>query len=61
MNKKIVFYSLLILAFVLFTTIAMAYLNHLNFGFLIAISLIVAVLSRKTISYVVYGSFKESE
>lgn len=61
MSKKTTFYTLYIITFVIFIAIAMTYLKDLNNAVLIIIALIVAVTSRKLISFLVFKNFKERE
>lgn len=58
MNKKIVFYILLLIAFVVFAYIVLDYLG-LNTPVILPISFIFAFVSRKIISFIVYRNFKE--
>lgn len=61
MSKKTTFYTLYIVTFVIFIAIAMTYLKDLNNTVLMLIALIVAVTSRKLISFLVFKNFKERE
>lgn len=61
MSKKTTFYTLYIITFVIFIAIAMTYLKDLNNTVLMLIALIVAVTSRKLISFLVFKNFKERE
>jgi len=58
MNKKILFYILLLIAFVVSAYIVLDYLG-LNTLVVLPISFIFAFVSRKIISFIVYRNFKE--
>lgn len=58
MNKKILFYVLLSIAFVASAYIVLDYLG-LNSPVILPISFVFAFISRKIISFIVYRNFKE--
>lgn len=59
MLKKIIFYALLITIFVISAYIVLNYFVVSNPLVILFISLVLAFVSRKLISFIVYGNFKE--
>ncbi len=55
MKKQIIYYSLLLIVFCLYMYFAMNYLVDYSWFVITFISLIVAVMSNKIISLIVYG------
>lgn len=60
MKKKIIYYALLLTVFCVYMFFAMQYLVGYDWFIMTSISLIVAVMSNKIISLIVYGNLNNS-